>query len=66
LNRVPYQIGKLTGVIPVGDDAKKGMMALGHYFDKASQEQRTLAYAILNWFLLGQTYNFEWDRFDAQ
>ncbi len=66
INRIPYETGKLTGVVPVGDDTEIGMTVLSNYFDSASPDQQTLAYATLHWFLLGQTYNFDWDRFDAQ
>ena len=66
LNRAAYEIGKLTGVIPAGNDAEIGMTAFGKYFDKVNQSERKLLFAILHWFIVGQTYNFDWDRFDAQ
>jgi hypothetical protein len=66
VNRAAYEIGKLTGVILVGNDAEKGITAFSQYYDKASKVQRKLLFAILHWFIVGQTYNFEWDKFDAQ
>jgi len=66
LNKIPYEEGKLTGVILVGNDHQKGMRAFNFYYDRSYPEERKQMFAILHWLLIGQTYNFAWDRFDAQ
>lgn len=66
LHRIPYEIGKLTGVILIKDDAEKGISSFGHCFDGLNYGNRKLAFAILHWFLIGQSYYYPWDRFDAQ
>lgn len=66
LNRIPYEISKLTGVILIKDDAEKGIYTFSEYFDRTSDEKRKLSFAILHWFLIGPSYSYDWDRFDAQ
>lgn len=66
LHRIPHEIGKLTGVILIKDDAEKGLSSFSHCFDTLNSEKRKLAFAIIHWFLIGQAYNYSWDRFDAQ
>jgi len=66
LHRIPHEVGKLTGVILIKDDAEKGIYAFSRCFDTLDNERRKLAFAIMHWFLIGQSYNYVWDRFDAQ
>jgi len=66
LNRVPYKIGKITGVILIRNDAEKGILTFSKCFDRMSTEKRKLAFSILHWFLIGPSYLYDWDRFDAQ
>ncbi|SMD13612.1 hypothetical protein SAMN02746065_1508, partial [Desulfocicer vacuolatum DSM 3385] len=65
IGRVPYKEGKLTGVIPIGDDIVKGTEALSDFYDRHPDERKGM-FAAIHWFLLGQTYAHPWDRFDAQ
>lgn len=66
INRIPYRLGKLTGVQPGSGDMSVGISAFLRYYQESSPEDRIRLKAVLHWFLLGQTYYFEWDRFDAQ
>lgn len=66
LNRIPHETGKLTGVILTKDDAEKGILQFSRSFDILDNEERKLAFSIMHWFLVGQSYNFAWDRFDSQ
>lgn len=63
----PYEVGKLTGVLPPDiSESVKGMEAFNSFYDNSPDEQRKLLYSIINWFLLGQCYEYAWDRFTAQ
>jgi hypothetical protein len=66
IRRIPYKTGKLTGVILIRDDAEKGLSSFSTLYDKLNPEKRNLAFAILHWFSLGQSYSYAWDNFDAQ
>jgi hypothetical protein len=66
MHRIPHEIGKLTGVILIKDDAEKGIFTFSRCFETLDCEKRKLAFAIMHWFLVGQAYNYAWDRFDAQ
>ncbi len=65
ISRIPYQEGKLTGIILDGDDHEKGVKAVSNFYNNANPEQIKLAFAIIHWFTIGQTYQHEWERFDA-
>ncbi len=67
IKKTPYEPGKLTGVLPPNvDDCIKGMKAFSLFYDRSINEQRKLLFSIIHWFLLGQCYEYEWDRFSAQ
>jgi hypothetical protein len=42
------------------------MEKISRFYQKANQEDRKQAFAALHWFLVGQSYTFEWDQFEAQ
>jgi hypothetical protein len=42
------------------------MMRFSSFYDAANNEDRKQMFAILHWFLVGQSYKYAWDRFDAQ
>lgn len=65
ISRVPYKIGELTDIIPVNNDIEKGVEFLSLFYD-LNPDKRIGMYAVIHWFLLGQTYNHPWDRFDSQ
>lgn len=66
LYRIPHEVGKLTGVALIKNDAEKGILGFSRCFDTLDSEKRKLAFSIMHWFLVGQSYNYAWDRFDAQ
>ncbi len=66
INRVPFQEGKLTGVVPTERDLERGLNVISKFCVNASPKQLNAMFAVLHWFLAGQSYQFQWDRFDAQ
>lgn len=66
LNRVPYQPGKLNGLILTGADHVRGMNKISRFYKASNGARRRQMFACIHWFLVGQTYHFPWDKFDAQ
>lgn len=66
LGRTAYELGKLNGLLLVGDDHVNGMEAVNKFYISADLEQRAQIFACIHWYLIGQSYRFYWDRFDAQ
>lgn len=66
LGRVPYEPGKLNGLLLSGNDYVNGMERINDFYKSSAPEARKQMFASLHWFLAGQSYEFEWDRFDAQ
>ena len=66
LRKAPYQEGKLTHLVLVGNDHEIGIRKIRQFVLNGGKEKMDAMRAILHWFLVGQSYEFEWDRFDAQ
>lgn len=66
INRLAYEAGKLTGVIPMHSDYSKGMSSFSSFYDRSDDPDRKQMFAILHWFLVGQSYKYAWDCLDAQ
>jgi hypothetical protein len=66
LGRIPYEPGKLNGLLLIKDDYENGMEIINDYFKSSSEEDRNQMFACIHWFSIGQSFNFEWDKFDAQ
>lgn len=66
LNRTPYEPGKLNGLLLVRKDRENGMKKINHFYLSSTTEEINQMFASLHWFLVGQSYNFQWDKFDAQ
>ena len=66
IGRVPYKPGKLNGLILGGNDRENGMEQINRFYQNANQEERKQAFAVMHWFLVGQSYTFQWDKFEAQ
>ena len=66
--RVPYEPGKLNGLILCGNDRKNGMEQINRFYKNANQDEKKQdqAFAVMHWFLVGQSYTFQWDKFEAQ
>jgi hypothetical protein len=65
LGKVPYKEGQLTDVIPLKNDVEKGIAQASSFYDTNSSKRRGM-FAILHWFLAGQSYDFPWDKFESQ
>jgi hypothetical protein len=50
----------------VGNDHEIGIRKIRQFVLNGGKEKMDAMRAILHWFLVGQSYEFEWDRFDAQ
>lgn len=66
LGRTAYEPGKLNGLLLTGDDYVNGMEAVNRFYMSAAPEKQTQMFACIHWYLVGQSYAFDWDRFDAQ
>ena len=66
LGRIPYEPGKLNGLLLMKDDYVNGMEIINEYYKSSSEEDRNQMFACIHWFSMGQSVTFEWDRFDAQ
>ncbi|MFW5451757.1 MAG: hypothetical protein ACKE9I_09170 [Methylophagaceae bacterium] len=66
LDRSPYEPGKLNGLILVGNDRINGMEQINNFYISSTPENRNQMFASIHWYLAGQSYKFQWDKFDAQ
>jgi len=66
IRKVPYQEGKLSRLLLVKGDHEIGVRKIRQFLLNSNKQQVNSMRAILHWFLVGQSYEFEWDRFDAQ
>lgn len=64
--RIPYEPGKLNGLILCGNDRENGMEKINCFYQNANPQERKQAFAIMHWFLIGQSYSSQWDKFEAQ
>lgn len=66
LGRTAYEPGKLNGLLLLNNDYVNGMECINEFYVSSSEEKRKQMFASIHWYLIGQSYNFDWDRFDAQ
>ena len=66
LGKVPYKPGTLNGLILIGQDRINGMEQINHFYKTSDDKKRKQAFAILHWFLIAQTHDFSWEKFEAQ
>lgn len=66
LGRTAYKPGKLNGLRLSGDDYVNGMEAINQFYLSNNCEVRKQMFASIHWHLIGQSYYFDWDRFDSQ
>jgi len=66
LGRTAYRPGLLNGLYLSHNDYHNGMKQINSFYLESSAEVRKNMFACIHWFLLGQSYEYEWDRFDAQ
>jgi hypothetical protein len=66
LGRTAYKPGKLNGLLLIGDDYANGMEIINQFYVSKNTEERNQMFSCIHWYLIGQAYHFDWDRFDAQ
>ncbi len=66
LNRTACEPGKLNGLRLFGEDYINGMECINRFYIRSNEEQRNQMFACIHWYLIGQSYQFDWERFDAQ
>lgn len=66
LGRTAYDPGKLNGLLLLRDDYVTGMECINRFYMSSSSEEQSQMFASIHWYLVGQGYPFDWDRFDAQ
>ena len=66
LGRTDYRPGLLNGLSLSHNDYQNGMKQINSFYLESSEDVRNNMFACIHWFLLGQSYEYEWDRFDAQ
>jgi hypothetical protein len=66
LGRTAYDPGKLNGLRLLDGDYANGMECINRFYISSSQEEQSQMFSSIHWYLIGQGYLFDWDRFDAQ
>ncbi|WP_031481611.1 hypothetical protein [Maridesulfovibrio frigidus] len=66
LTKTPYKVGSLHSLLLFDNDLKIGMKSLNNFYCNSSHTDQKQAFAILHWFLAGQSYQSRWDHFEAQ
>lgn len=68
LGRTAYELGKLNALLlsVSGNDHVNGMECINKFYNDSNIEQWKQMFACIHWYLIGQGYQFGWDKFDAQ
>ena len=66
LGRTAFKPTTLNGVCLFGADYVNGMESINQFYIDSTQKKRNQMFACIHWYLMGQSYQFEWDKFDAQ
>lgn len=66
LGRTAYEPNKLNGLLLNRDDYINGMQCINRFYIDSNDEKRNQMFACIHWYLIGQGYQFDWERFDAQ
>jgi len=66
LGRTAYIQGELNGLYLHGDDYINGMEAINKFYTSQHSKERDQMFSCIHWYLIGQGYHFDWDRFYAQ
>lgn len=66
LGHTAYEPSKLNGINLSGDDYVKGMESINRFYNNSDEEKRNQMFACIHWYLISQSYEFAWDKFDAQ
>lgn len=66
LGYTAYEPSTLNGVGLFGDDYVNGMERINQFYINSDTERRNQMFACIHWYLISQSYEFAWDKFDAQ
>lgn len=66
ISRTPYEQGKLNSLLLSGNDYVNGMERINYFYLNSKPKDRKQAFAILHWFLIGQSHEFPWEIFESQ
>jgi hypothetical protein len=64
--KIPYEPGTLNGLFLLGNDYENGLEQIYRYSQNTNDNELKQTFAIIHWYLIGQTYRFQWDKFEAQ
>lgn len=65
LGRTAYEPNKLNGLLLNRDDYINGMQCINRFYIDSIEEKRNQMFACIHWYLISQSYEFTWDKFDA-
>ena len=66
LGHTAYEPSKLNGMRLSNDDYVSGMESINRFYINSDEKQRNQMFACIHWYLIGQSYQFDWEKFDAQ
>ena len=66
LGYTAYEPTKLNGLSLNDDDYINGMQCINRFYIDSNEEKRNQMFACIHWYLISQSYEFAWDKFDAQ
>lgn len=66
LERTAYEQSKLNGLRLFNNDYVNGMELINKFYINSDEIKRNQMSACIHWYLVGQSYEFKWDQFDAQ
>jgi len=66
LGRTAYKPTELNGLLLNNSDYINGMECINKFYINSNQKQRNQMFACIHWYLIGQSFQFDWERFDSQ
>tara|TARA_R110002124_G_C8879902_1_gene508348 strand:+ start:225 stop:1103 length:879 start_codon:yes stop_codon:yes gene_type:complete len=66
LGRIAFKPTTLNGLLLADSDYVNGMECINRFYINSGEEDRNQMFACIHWYLIGQSYQFDWERFDAQ
>lgn len=66
LGRIAFKPTTLNGLLLANSDYVNGMECINRFYINSGEEDRNQMFACIHWYLISQSYEFAWDKFDAQ
>lgn len=66
LGRTAFKPTMLNGLLLADSDYITGMECINRFYINSGEEDRKQMFACIHWYLIGQSYQFDWETFDAQ